>query len=371
MTNRQLLKPVLVLATAVLIVVILVYAKPFLMPLTFAGLLAMLLLPLVKWLQKRNIPHILAIILGILALIAFFAAVAFFTNLQITDIRQNSARLEQQAIAKYNSVRQYIAQMFGISPEKQQQFIEQQKSSASGNTGSSLTGLLTGIFGFLANALLTLVYIFLFLYFRRKLKGFIVKLAPPGHADDAMKAINEAQKVSQQYLTGLFLMIVCLWIMYTIGFTIAGVKNALFFAIICGLLEIVPFVGNIAGTTLTLGMSLVQGDDSGVLIGIVVTYALVQFIQTYILEPLVVGAEVQINPLFTIIGLVAGEVLWGIPGMILAIPLLGIAKIICEHVPVLKPYAYLVGNDKKEHKGFQKKIKTFMQKTAGALKKRK
>jgi predicted PurR-regulated permease PerM len=218
---------------------------------------------------------------------------------------------------------------------------------------------------------LTLVYIFLFLFFRGKLKGFIVRMALPGQADDALKAVNEAQKVSQQYLSGLFFMIVCLWIMYTIGFTIAGVKNAFFFAIICGLLEIVPFVGNLIGTALTLGMSLVQGGGSNVLIGIVVTYALVQFIQTYLLEPLIVGAEVQINPLFTIIGLVAGEVLWGIPGMILAIPLLGIAKIICEHVPVLKPYAYLIGNDKKEDKGFKKNIKTFMKKTAVALKKRK
>jgi predicted PurR-regulated permease PerM len=157
--------------------------------------------------------------------------------------------------------------------------------------------------------------------------------------------------------------------MYTIGFTIAGVQNAFFFAIICGLLELVPFVGNLAGTVLTLGMSLVQGAGANVMIGIVITYVVVQFIQSYILEPLVVGAEVQINPLFTIVGLVAGETLWGIPGMILAIPMLGIAKIICEHVPPLKPYAYLIGNDKKEDKGLKKKIKTFMHKTVAVMKK--
>ncbi len=368
MTNRQLLKPALVLSTAVLIVVVLVYAKPFLMPLTFAGLLAMLLLPLVKWLQNKNVPHVLAILLAMLALVAFFAAVIFFTSLQLANIGEDSAKLEQQVTQKFNSVRQYIAQLFKISPDKQQQLIEKQQQSSSGNTGSFLTGLLTGIFGFLTNAVLTLVYIFLFLFFRGKLKGFIIKMAPQDRAADAMQAVNEAQKVSQQYLTGLFLMIVCLWIMYTIGFTIAGVKNALFFAIICGLLEIVPFVGNLIGTALTLAMSLVQGGGSGVLIGILVTYAVVQFIQSYLLEPLIVGAEVQINPLFTIIGLVAGEVLWGIPGMILAIPMLGITKIICEHVPPLKPYAYLIGNDKKEDKGFKKKVKTFMQKAAAAIK---
>jgi predicted PurR-regulated permease PerM len=219
------------------------------------------------------------------------------------------------------------------------------------------------MFGFLTNTVLVLVYIFLLIYFRGRLKRFIIKMAPAGREAEAIKTANEAQKVSQQYLGGLFMMIVCLWIMYTIGFTIAGVKNAFFFAIICGLLELVPFVGNLAGTTLTLAVSLAQGGSTNVLIGIVITYALIQFIQTYLLEPLVVGAEVQINPLFTIVGLVAGEALWGIPGMILAIPLLGIAKIICEHVEPLKPYAYLIGNDKKESRGFKNKMKEFMQKT--------
>jgi predicted PurR-regulated permease PerM len=369
MNSKQLLKPALVLAIAALIVVVLVYAKPFLMPLTFAGLLSMLLLPVVKWLQKKNVPHAPAILLSILLLVAFFAIVILFTSWQIADISKNSATLKQQVTEKYHNVLQYTAQLLGVSPDKQKQLLEQQQSSGSGNIGSSLRGLLTGAVALLANVLLTLVYIFLFIYFRGKLKGFVVRMAPPGSADDAVKTINDAQKVSQQYLTGLFLMIVCLWIMYTIGFTIAGVKNAFFFAVICGLLELVPFVGNLTGTILTVGMSLVQGGGTGILIGILITYAVVQFIQTYLLEPLIVGAEVHINPLFTIVGLVAGELLWGIPGMILAIPMLGIVKIICEHVGPLKPYAYLIGNDKKEDAGFKKKMKNFIHKTAAAVKK--
>ena len=175
-----------------------------------------------------------------------------------------------------------------------------------------------------------------------------MRLVPKSQEANAQKTVNSTQKVAQKYLTGLFMMIVCLWIMYTIGFTIVGVKNPVFFAIICGLLEIVPFIGNLTGTAITILMSLAQGGGTDMVIGIVITYAIVQFLQTYILEPLVVGAEVNINPLFTIIGLVAGELLWGIPGMILAIPIMGIAKIICDHVEPLKPYGYLVGQDKKE-----------------------
>jgi predicted PurR-regulated permease PerM len=76
-------------------------------------------------------------------------------------------------------------------------------------------------------------------------------------------------------------------------------------------------------------------------------------------NPLVVGAEVNINPLFTIIGLVAGEAIWGIPGMILAIPLIGVTKIICDHIAMLKPYGYLLGQEKKPDSKFKVKMKNW------------
>ncbi len=84
------------------------------------------------------------------------------------------------------------------------------------------------------------------------------------------------------------------------------------------------------------------------IIGILITYALVQFIQSYIIEPLVVGAEVNINPLITIMGIVLGELIWGIPGMILAVPFLGIIKIIGDNVQGLKPYGFVLGPEKEK-----------------------
>src|SRR5690606_12874578 len=108
-------------------------------------------------------------------------------------------------------------------------------------------------------------------------------------------------------------------------------------------------------------MGLVQGGDFTLILGIIITYGVVQFIQTYLLEPLVVGREVNINPLFTIAGIVAGEAVWGIPGMILAIPIIGITKIICDHFEPLKPYGFLLGQEKKQEKtDYFKKIKSWI-----------
>ena len=232
-----------------------------------------------------------------------------------------------------------------------------------GQGGGMITGFASGVMGILVDLLLVLVYIFLFMYFRSHLRKFILKLVPAAQKKNAEVIIHDTQLVAQQYLTGLGMMIVGLWVMYGIGFSIVGVKNAIFFAILCGLLEIVPFVGNLTGNALTILMALSQGGGMNMVIGILIVYAIVQFFQSYILEPLVVGAEVNINPLFTIVIIVVGEMVWGIAGMVLAIPLLGIVKIICDHIEPLKPYGFLIGEDKKKEKGgLMEKIKGIFKK---------
>jgi predicted PurR-regulated permease PerM len=153
-------------------------------------------------------------------------------------------------------------------------------------------------------------------------------------------------------------MIVLLWVMYGMGFSILGVHNALFFAFLCGLLEIIPFINNLTGTSITVLVAAVQGGSSPMLIGIIVTYGIIQFIQGWVLEPLIVGSQVKINPLFTIIALVVGQLVWGLPGIFLAIPLIAMIKIICDHIEPLKPYGFLIGetNDVKNESFIAKKI---------------
>lgn len=350
MYQTKLFKAAAILLILTLIVVILFFGKPLFVPIAFAGLLSMLLLPVSRWLHSKGINNAVAIILSMLLFLGFFALVILFVSWQISDITENASQLEQQVAQKYQQLRNFLSTEYGISPAKQQEMLKEQQSSSSGKISAALTAIISGFGGFLTNLLLVLVYIFLFTFFRDRIKGFIVRLVPHDQKEKALSCIHKTQKAAQDYLKGLFFMIVILWVMYGIGFSIIGVKNAFFFAILCGLLEIVPFVGNLTGTALTLLMSLAQGGDMNLVIGIIVTYGLVQFIQTYLLEPLVVGSGVNINPMGTIVGLVAAELLWGIPGMVMAIPIMGMLKIIFEHIPSMQPYAYLIGQEKKSKK---------------------
>jgi len=356
--------PLLSKTVAVLFLLFLVFcglyfASAFLIPIAFAGILSMLFLPLSRRMENKGLNKAIAALVCILILLLVFSGIGALVAWQISDIASDASQMEQKIKEGITQLQTNISSSFGIPEQKQQEFIKKQQSSGSGGIAGAVAGIISSLMGIVTNALIVLIYIFLFLFYRTHLKKFILKLVSPQQKQETQKTIDEVTKVAYKYLSGLGMMIVALWIMYAIGFSIAGVKNAIFFAILCGVLEIVPFVGNLTGTALTLLMALTQGGGSGMIIGILVTYGIVQFLQTYILEPLVVGSEVNINPLFTILVIILGELIWGIAGMILAIPLLGIFKIICDHVPSLHAYGFLIGGEKKpkEKSGFLVKMK--------------
>lgn len=325
--------------------VILYYGRPFLVPLAFAAILAMLLQPLVEWLQAKNWKKAWSIVVAVLLLLLLLSGIVWLIVWQVSDLANNAQNIEESLMKKVEEAKKMVHESLGISPQKQKEMMQKQSASGGGGIAALLSGMLSGIGSFLTNLLLVMVYLFLFLFFSGHLKEFVLR-AIPGDRTKTKKVLFQCREVAHKYLTGMALMIVCLWVMYGIGFTIVGVKNAIFFAILCGLLELVPFVGNLAGNAITVLMSVAQGASMNVVIGILITYAVVQFIQTYLLEPLVVGAEVRINPLFTIAGIVAAELVWGVPGMILVLPFLGILKIIFDNVEPLKPYGFLMGSTK-------------------------
>jgi predicted PurR-regulated permease PerM len=258
---------------------------------------------------------------------------------KISELVTDVTLIKEKSIEAITRVQAYIFNHLGISVEEQAQIIKGEKPSISGMM-QMLLGSVSALF---TNFILVLAYVFFLLYYRGHIKKFLLKLTASAQRDEMEKIISGCTIVSQQYLLGLAKMIGCLWIMYGIGFSVIGVKNAVFFAILCGLFEIVPFIGNIAGTTLTVLVTALHGGNPTVLIGIVVIYGVVQFIQGWVLEPFIVGSQVKMNALFTIVALVVGELIWGIPGIILAIPILAIFKILCDHIESLKPYGFLIG----------------------------
>ena len=354
-------KSVNILLLLFLIFAGLYYTRAVLIPFALAGILAMLLLPLSRRMEQKGINRPLSAAICVVVLLAVVAGLIALVVWQITDLAQNFEQMQRKLMSFADQIRAYLTNRLGISNDQQKKILE----SGSGSGAGGMSKVAAGFMGSLVDTILVLVYVFIFIYFRTHLKKFILKLVPAEKMSHTEKVIQDSSRVAYKYLSGLGMMIVMLWILYGIGFSLVGIENALLFAVLCGILEIVPFVGNLTGTAITVLMALTQGGGGEMVAGVVLTYFTVQFIQSYILEPLVVGAEVNINPMFTILSLVVGETLWGIPGLVLAIPLLGIVKIICDNVEFLKPFGYLIGEEKKKNISFADKMKSYFSKDKG------
>lgn len=326
------------------VLVVLHFSKAFLMPLVVGGIIATLFIPFSNWLEKKRIPRGVAALFSLLSLLLFLAAGVLLIAKEIANVTSDFESIKQKGLERFAAAQQFIFDNLGIAFEKQSALLSGEQIS--------ITGMLQSVIGsvqyIFINLVLILAYTFFLLYYRNHLKTFVLQLVEQHLRRDLEKVMYKTARVAQQYLFGLSKMIGLLWLMYGIGFAAIGVDNFIFFAILCGFLEIIPFIGNITGTSLTFLVVFLNGGSTAQLIGVLAVYGTVQFIQGWFIEPLILGPQVKINPLFTIVALLLGEIIWGIPGVFVAIPVTAMLKIIFDHVESLQPYGFLMGKIEKE-----------------------
>lgn len=364
----------------------LIYAKSFFVPLVIAILLAMLVVPVASKLEKLGVSRGWAAFFSDLLLVGFTVLLLWVVGLQIKKIKEDWPQLKKELVKQSKKLDKSLDQFSWLQGNKGISFEQKLKSftnqgqqsetntgnkdstqkgeaqsdspsqSATGQTakseggqgmsGSGIRSVLKSFFGFIGSMLLVFIYIFFFLLYRSKFKKSLLKFVPDQHKENTREIVNDSAHIAQQYLWGKFILIIFLAIFYSIGLSIAGIKYAIFISVIAAVLSLLPYIGNIIGAIFAAVMALLAtGSGMGPLIGVTITFSITQFIESYILEPYIVGHKVDMNPVMTIVVVVFGEFIWGLPGMILAIPVLGIVKVIADHISYLRPIGYTIGEE--------------------------
>lgn len=325
---------------------VLYFGREFFILITFSGFLAMLMTPLANRLERGNVPRVLSSIISILIIAAVLIGVAMLLKGQVTSVSEDFQQIKSKLQEAASAAETWISETLGMSSDQ----IKEKASESISGAGTAISSVLMGTLSFLGGLLLVLVFTFLFLLHREKYENFAVMLHKEDKRNDARKMIAEISKVAQQYLTGRLISILLLGILYLIGFTILGLENALLLSLIAAIMTFIPYVGPLIGGFIPFFMALVSGTFNQA-IWVVVILAAAQLFDNYFIEPYVVGGSVSVSPFFTIFILILGGVLWGIAGVILFLPLLGMLKIVFDNVEGLQPYAYLIGDQKKEGPG--------------------
>jgi putative permease len=215
-------------------------------------------------------------------------------------------------------------------------------------TGGSVLG---SAFLSLSSLLLTLVFIlidtFFLLYYRRLIIRFLVAVFREENAVIVYDIIAQVQSRIRQYILGLLLEMVIVSTASCLGLWIAGVKYAILLGLITGLFNIIPYIGIFTALLLSVVVTFATAGAAKLLLVIAIQVG-IHLVDSNVLLPVVVGSKVRINAFITVLGVIVGDAVWGIPGTFLAIPIIAIAKIVFDRIDNLKPWGLLFGDERDE-----------------------
>jgi predicted PurR-regulated permease PerM len=328
----------------VALLTIMFVAKAIILPVIFAIIIAIVLHPVVNFLTKIKINRVIAILFTIALTILVIISFGTLIISQVSRFSETLPVLAEKFTMTLNETIIWASGYFDINSVKIHEWILKTQSELL-NTSSQAIGQTLVILG---NGLVVLfllpVYIFLILFYQPILMEFIRRIFGASDQSQVSEIVTQIKTVIQKYLIGLAIETAVVATLYTITLLALGIDYALLLGILGALINLIPYLGGIVGTALPMMVALATKSSPWTAVYIMIFYFVIQLIDNNFLVPKIVASKVKINALFSIIVVIAGNALWGIPGMFLSIPLLAVVKLIFDHIESLKPWGFLLGD---------------------------
>ncbi len=330
-------------------------------PIIYATIIAIVLTPVVDFFCRLRFNRISAITATLLLVLCMAFLLITFLAAQGARFSESFPVLVEKLHVLSGQFVNWASETFHISTEKLHSWIHEMKLEvlSSGKSAIGQTLVYTG------HALIILVlipvYIFMILYYQPLLLEFVHRLFSSQRRGDVNAMLLTTKKIIKSYLAGLLVEASIIATLQATSLLIIGIDYAILFGVIGAMLNIIPYVGGILGVTLPVIIALTTKSSFSYALMVIAAYVTIQFIDNHYIVPKVVASKVKLNALVSVIVVLAGSALWGIPGMLISIPITAIIKVLCDHIEALKPWGYLLGDTMPAHSTprlfFTRKIK--------------
>jgi predicted PurR-regulated permease PerM len=324
------------------------FARPFLLPIAVATILNFLLSPVVRGLQRLHVPQPLGAGLVIIALLGVVALGIERLSGPAAEWIRKTPEGVQRVETRVRGLRRPVEQVQEAAEKVEE---EVARLSGDGQTQEvkvqegTLTGaLLSRTQAFLGSAVVVLILLYFLLasgdFFLRKLVRVLPRL------EDKRRAVEIARQTElhiSTYLSTVTLINVVLGCAVALAMWLVGMPNPALWGVLAGLMNFVPYLGSIVTAGVITIVSILTFEDLGRALVAPVLYFAINFIEGSFVTPTVLGRRLTLNPVVVFVGIVFWGWLWGIPGALLAVPLLAVFKIICDHIEPLSPLGEFLG----------------------------
>ena len=335
-----------------------VIAKDVLSPLIFSCLFSILLLPLASFFERKlRLPRSAAAMLSVLLFLGAIGALLAVIGSQLTGLAKDWPQFRTQLGASVENLQQWVAHRFNINAAKQMDYVQDATDKAMSASSAVLGTVVLSASSILLFLVFTFIYTFFFLLYRKRIMEFLVTVFLEENKTVVQEVVEQVQYMIRKYIIGLLIQMAIVATVVSIAFSLMGIQYAILLGLITGVLNIIPYIGIFSAMVLSALVTLATAAVATKALFVIVALVVVHLLDSNILLPVVVGSQVRINALITVLGVIVGEMLWGISGMFLAIPVVAVLKIIFDRVAGMQAWGIILGDEElKQNRLAKKKI---------------
>ena len=340
---------------------LIILGKEILLPLSFAFLISLLLLPLSNFMEnKLKFPRSVAAIVAVLFLLVIFSVIFYVLGSQIADLGNEWPLLKAQLAGLFTNAQHWMATTFHVNVQKQTEYINQSTQKVLSSGGSIIEKTVLSISSLVLMLIFIIIYTLFILIYRRRWMRFLEAAFAEKNKEVIYDISEHIKNIIRKYITGLFFEMTILVAVGCLIFWILGIKYVFLLGLLVGVFNLIPYVGIYTALVIAMAITFATVDASHALY-VAIAVIGIHMVDSNFLMPKIVGSKVKINPLMVILGVVAGELIWGIPGMFLSIPYLAIAKVIFDRIKNLQSLGILLGDEESKPKSLLSKNKEIVE----------
>lgn len=336
-----------ILIILTIITYVAIVAQKLIIPLCFSFLFSILLLPVCNFFENRlKFPRTLASVIASVLFIFSLIYIIYLLGSQLASFSKDWPLLKTQLSALMVNGQSWVAKTFHIDAKKESAFIN--------NTSDSILHLNSAVVGqtllSISSLILFIVFVLIYTIFILSYRRLLVKVVVATFTDKYFILINdiltEIKQIIKGYIVGLFLEMLIVSFIAVAIFLILGIKYVIVLSVLIGVFNLIPYVGIFTALFFSVCVTFATSDSKHALF-VAISIICIHLLDSNLVGPKIVGSHVNLNPFLIILGVVVGEMVWGIPGMFLSIPLLAIGKVIFDKIEGLKPLGILLGEEEK------------------------
>lgn len=324
------------------LILALYFGRELFIPLFYGLFIAIVLFPVCKKLESKKIPKTIAIFICLLIVAALIGTLFLLLWFEVRSFTENLPLLQNKAAASISQLQHWFLQQFNISILQQGGLIKNLSESFLQNTAYFLQATLTATVNTIYYALLVPVFTALFLYNRRTFIQFVRLVAGKEFAPKLNRILRVTVHTYHRYIRGMILVYLVVGILNTVGLLILGVKHALLFGMLTAIMTIIPYIGIIISALLPISVAWLTSGNIWLPLAVIAVFSIVQYLEANIIFPFIVGIELNVNIWATLVAIITGGIIWGVPGMILFMPFVAILKITSDYIKEWKPLNVLL-----------------------------